>query len=132
MPKLDIAVHAHTLRSRIYHLEQKWTTAYPQEREKLAAEIASLLAEYEALVPEIESEAERRKRELKQGYDELMRKRDELLMLLGQVPEPLYRNGMGVMQPPPPNGQGFFTLATRYELAPLRHCPRYEELGGVR
>jgi ElaB/YqjD/DUF883 family membrane-anchored ribosome-binding protein len=128
MPKQDIVTRAHVLRSRIYHLEQKHTTAYPAEREKLGDEIAELIAEYEALLPEIEREAEKRKQELKQGFGELLRKRDDLLRLLGQVPEPIYRNAVGAPQPMPQSGQAFFSLATRYEVAPLRHYPRYEEL----
>jgi ElaB/YqjD/DUF883 family membrane-anchored ribosome-binding protein len=122
--KEDIATRAHVIRSRIYTLEEKYATSYPDQREKLAEEIEGLIAEYEALLPEIEAEAEKRRAELKRIYNEALRQRHELLMLLGQIPEPHRRNAVGTILPPYPDGNAFFARAQEYEVAPLRH---YEE-----
>src|SRR4051812_136812 len=80
---------AHALRSRIYILEDKLAhTGYPDERKKLAEQIAEALTEYHELLPEIEAAAEQLKDELKREWDAVHRKRGDLLRLLGQVPEP--------------------------------------------
>lgn len=122
MPKKqdDIAVRAHVLRHRIINLEQKHSVAYPDDRAKLAEQIAEALTEYRELLPEIEAAAEKRKAELRELREETERKRQSLLMLLGQFPEPPRRNAVGDLL----DGAPRFEKVYEYEVAPLRH---YEE-----
>ena len=124
MPKKeDIAERTQGLRSRIYHLEQKHATAYPDEREALAEEIEGLIAEYEALLPAIEEEVEKRKAELLRGWDALNRDRLDLVRLLGQMhggiePVPKDANGMARQMGDP---RWPFTFVQKLGLAPLDH-----------
>lgn len=112
-----LPMKAHALRARIYHLEQKHAVAYPDQRGKLAEQIADTLAEYKELLPEIEVAAETLKEELKREWREVHRKREDLLRLLGQVPEPVPTNAMGQATGAEPS----FEKALTYPLAELRH-----------
>ena len=120
MPKKqdDLAVRVHVLRHRIYNLEEKHArNGYPDQRAKLAEEIAEALTEYRELLPEIEAEAEKRKAELRELRAETDRKRQELLRLLGQFPEPVPRNLAGAPLGRDPD----FGKVYEYPVAPLRH-----------
>jgi hypothetical protein len=108
---------ATALRGRIFNLEAKHANSYPDERPKLAKQIAEALTEYRELLPEIEAAAEELRAELKREWREVHRKREDLLRLLGQVPEPALTNAMGT----PLGREPSFEKAFEYPLADLEH-----------
>lgn len=119
MPKREppLPSRAQALRARIYVLEEKLATAYPDKREALVEEIVEALTEYKELLPEIEAEARRMKDEVRREREATDRKRKDLLLLLGQSPEPQPTNAMGVALGTAPS----FEKVYEYPLAELRH-----------
>jgi hypothetical protein len=116
-----LPMKAHAQRMRVFNLEQKHAVAYPDEREKLAAEVEEAIHEYEALVPEIEAEAEKLRDEIMRELQTLKRKRDDLLLLLGRKEEDtFFRNAQGerwATNGPTPH----FAKACELDLAELQH-----------
>jgi vacuolar-type H+-ATPase subunit I/STV1 len=112
---------ANALRARIYHLEQRRASSYPDERAALAEQIEEAIAEYEALVPDIEAEAEKLRDEINRGFRELQQKREDLLRLLGRKHQDTFHRNMVGETWPPPDPAPHFYKALELPLAELEH-----------